>query len=166
MLLIDAGCEYESYASDITRTFRSTAASRRSSAPSTRSCSQANRAAIAKVRPGNHWNEPHEAAVRVITHGLVKLGLLKGRPAKLERDGAYRRFFMHRTGHWLGMDVHDVGDYKIGDEWRVLEPGMALTIEPGIYIPAGARGVPQALPAASASASRMTSSSPRAASKC
>jgi Xaa-Pro aminopeptidase len=73
----------------------------------------------------------------------VKLGLLKGRPAKLERDGAYRRFFMHRTGHWLGMDVHDVGDYMIGDEWRVLEPGMALTIEPGIYIPAGARGVPK-----------------------
>ncbi|HEX5462904.1 MAG TPA: Xaa-Pro aminopeptidase [Steroidobacteraceae bacterium] len=143
VLLVDAGCEYESYASDITRTFpvggRFT--------PEQRAVYQvvleANRAAIAKVRPGNHWNEPHEAAVRVITHGLVKLGLLKGRPAKLERDGAYRRFFMHRTGHWLGMDVHDVGDYKIGDEWRVLEPGMALTIEPGIYIPAGARGVPK-----------------------
>jgi Xaa-Pro aminopeptidase len=145
VLLIDAGCEYESYASDITRTFpvggRFT--------PEQRAVYQivldANRAAIAKVRPGNHWNEPHEAAVRVITHGLVKLGLLKGRPAKLERDGAYRRFFMHRTGHWLGMDVHDVGDYKIGDEWRVLEPGMVLTIEPGIYIPAGARGVPKRL---------------------
>lgn len=143
VLLVDAGCEYESYASDITRTFpvggRFT--------PEQRAVYQivldANRAAIAKVRPGNHWNEPHEAAVRVVTHGLVKLGLLKGRPAKLERDGAYRRFFMHRTGHWLGMDVHDVGDYKIGDEWRVLEPGMALTIEPGIYIPAGARGVPK-----------------------
>jgi Xaa-Pro aminopeptidase len=143
VLLVDAGCEYESYASDITRTFpvggRFT--------PEQRAVYQvvldANRAAIAKVRPGNHWNEPHEAAVRVITHGLVKLGLLKGRPAKLERDGAYRRFFMHRTGHWLGMDVHDVGDYKIGDEWRVLEPGMALTIEPGIYIPEGARGVPK-----------------------
>ncbi|HEY2037131.1 MAG TPA: Xaa-Pro aminopeptidase [Steroidobacteraceae bacterium] len=145
VLLIDAGCEYESYASDITRTFpvggRFT--------PEQRAVYQivldANRAAIAKVRPGNHWNEPHEAAVRVITHGLVKLGLLKGRTAKLERDGAYRRFFMHRTGHWLGMDVHDVGDYKIGDEWRVLEPGMVLTIEPGIYIPAGARGVPKRL---------------------
>ena len=143
VLLVDAGCEYESYASDITRTFpvggRFT--------PEQRAVYQivldANRAAIARVRPGNHWNEPHEAAVRVITHGLVKLGLLKGRPAKLERDGAYRRFFMHRTGHWLGMDVHDVGDYKIGDEWRVLEPGMALTIEPGIYIPAGTRGVPK-----------------------
>ena len=104
---------------------------------------EANRAAIAKVHPGNHWNEPHEAAVRVITQGLVKLGLLRGRVAKLEREGSYRRFFMHRTGHWLGMDVHDVGDYKVGDEWRVLEPGMAMTIEPGIYIPAGARGVPK-----------------------
>ncbi|EQD33433.1 Peptidase M24 [mine drainage metagenome] len=75
----------------------------------------------------------------------MRLGLLKGRPAKLERDGAYRRFFMHRTGHWLGMDVHDVGDYKTGEAWRVLEPGMVLTIEPGIYIPPGARGVPKRL---------------------
>ena len=100
---------------------------------------EANRAAIASVRPGNHWNEPHEAAVRVITQGLVKLGLLKGRVPALIRSGAYRRFFMHRTGHWLGLDVHDVGDYKIGDEWRVLEPGMALTIEPGIYLPGRGR---------------------------
>ncbi|HLK71664.1 MAG TPA: M24 family metallopeptidase, partial [Steroidobacteraceae bacterium] len=88
-------------------------------------------------------NDPHEAAVRVITHGLVKLGLLKGRPASLIRSGAYRRFFMHRTGHWLGLDVHDVGDYKIGDAWRVLEPGMVMTIEPGVYLPASARGVPR-----------------------
>jgi len=83
------------------------------------------------------------AAVHVITRGLVELGLLSGRVPKLEREGAYRRFFMHRTGHWLGMDVHDVGDYKIGDEWRVLEPGMVMTIEPGIYIPASTRGVPK-----------------------
>jgi Xaa-Pro aminopeptidase len=143
VLLLDAGCEYESYASDITRTFPISGRFTPEQRAVYRVVLEANRAAIAKVRPGNHWNEPHEAAVRVITHGLVKLGLLKGRPAKLERDGAYRRFFMHRTGHWLGMDVHDVGDYKIGDEWRVLEPGMALTIEPGIYIPAGARGVPK-----------------------
>ena len=145
VLLIDAGCEYESYASDITRTFPVSGRFTPEQRAVYQIVLEANRAAIAKVRPGNHWNEPHEAAVRVITHGLVKLGLLKGRPAKLERDGAYRRFFMHRTGHWLGMDVHDVGDYKIGDEWRVLEPGMALTIEPGIYIPAGARGVPKRL---------------------
>jgi len=104
---------------------------------------EANEAAIAKVKPGNHWNDPHLAAVKVVTQGLVKLGLLKGRVAKLEREGAYRRFFMHRTGHWLGIDVHDVGDYKIGDAWRVLEPGMVMTIEPGIYIPAGSRGVPK-----------------------
>jgi Xaa-Pro aminopeptidase len=104
---------------------------------------EANRAAIAKVRPGNHWNEPHEAAVRVITQGLVKLRLLNGRVPALIKSGAYRRYFMHRTGHWLGLDVHDVGDYKLGDEWRVFEPGMALTVEPGIYLPAGARGVPK-----------------------
>jgi Xaa-Pro aminopeptidase len=143
VLLVDAGCEYESYASDITRTFPVAGRFTPEQRAVYEVVLEANRAAIAQVRPGNHWNEPHEAAVRVITHGLLKLGLLKGRPAKLERDGAYRRFFMHRTGHWLGMDVHDVGDYKIGDEWRVLEPGMALTIEPGIYIPAGARGVPK-----------------------
>ena len=145
MLLVDAGCEYESYASDITRTFPVSGRFTPEQRAVYEIVLEANRAAIAKVRPGNHWNEPHEAAVRAVTHGLVRLGLLKGRPAKLERDGAYRRFFMHRTGHWLGMDVHDVGDYKIGDEWRVLEPGMALTIEPGIYIPARARGVPKRL---------------------
>ena len=82
--------------------------------------------------------------MRVVTQGLVKLGLLKGSRRRADqRSGAYRRFFMHRTGHWLGMDVHDVGDYKVGDEWRVFEPGMVLTIEPGIYIPAGLRGVPR-----------------------
>jgi len=144
MLLIDAGCEYRCYASDITRSFpvngRFTAAQR----AVYEVVLEANLAAIGKVRPGNHWNEPHDAAVHVITRGLVKLGLLKGRAATLEREGAYKRFFMHRTGHWLGMDVHDVGDYKVGDEWRVLEPGMALTIEPGIYIPASVRGVPKA----------------------
>ena len=143
LLLIDAGCEFEFYASDITRTFpvngRFTSAQR----AVYEVVLEANRAAIAKVRPGNHWNEPHEAAVRVITQGLVKLGLLKGRVPALIRSGAYRRYFMHRTGHWLGLDVHDVGDYKVGDEWRVFEPGMALTVEPGIYLPAGARGVPK-----------------------
>jgi len=143
LLLIDAGCEYESYASDITRTFPIGGKFTAEQRAVYDVVLEANHAAIEKVRPGNHWNEPHTAAVHVVTQGLVKLGLLKGRVAKLERDGAYRRFFMHRTGHWLGMDVHDVGDYKVGDEWRVLEPGMALTIEPGIYIPAGSRGVPK-----------------------
>ena len=143
LLLVDAGCEYECYASDITRTFPINGRFTPEQRAVYDIVLEANRAAIAKVHPGNHWNEPHEAAVRVITQGLVKLGLLQGRVAKLEREGSYRRFFMHRTGHWLGMDVHDVGDYKVGDEWRVLEPGMAMTIEPGIYIPAGARGVPK-----------------------
>jgi Xaa-Pro aminopeptidase len=143
LLLIDAGCEYEYYASDITRTFPVNGRF----SPEQRAVYDivlaANEAAIQKVRPGGSWNDPHEAAVQVVTQGLVKLGLLKGSVAKLTKEGAYRRFFMHRTGHWLGMDVHDVGDYKLADEWRVLEPGMSLTIEPGIYIPAGLKGVPR-----------------------
>jgi len=145
LVLIDAGCEYQSYASDITRTFpvngRFTAAQR----AVYDIVLEANLAAIAKVRPGNHWNEPHDAAVRVITQGLVRLGLLKGRVPTLEKALAYKRYFMHRTGHWLGMDVHDVGDYKLGDEWRVFEPGMVLTIEPGIYIPHSVRAAPKRL---------------------
>jgi len=143
LLLIDAGCEFGCYASDITRTLPVNGRFSREQRAVYEVVLEANRAAIARVRPGNHWNDPHEAAVRVVTHGLVKLGLLKGRPASLIRSGAYRRFFMHRTGHWLGLDVHDVGDYKIGDAWRVLEPGMVMTIEPGIYLPASARGVPR-----------------------
>ena len=143
LLLIDAGCEFESYASDITRTLPVNGRFTPEQRAVYEVVLEANRAAIAKVRPGNSWNDPHAAAVRVITQGLVKLGLLKGRVATLEREGAYRRFFMHRTGHWLGMDVHDVGDYRVGDEWRVLEPGMALTIEPGIYISSALRGIPR-----------------------
>jgi Xaa-Pro aminopeptidase len=139
LLLIDAGCELEFYASDITRTFpvngRYT--------PEQRAVYEvvlaAQRAAFAEIHPGNHWNAPHDAAVRAITQGLVKIGLLKGRVPQLIRDGAYRQYFMHRTGHWLGMDVHDVGDYKVDDEWRVFEPGMALTVEPGVYIAAGSK---------------------------
>jgi Xaa-Pro aminopeptidase len=79
--------------------------------------------------------------VLAITQGLVRIGLLKGRVSKLIKDGAYRPFFMHRVGHWLGMDVHDVGEYKVGEQWRVLEPGMVTTIEPGIYIAPGTKGV-------------------------
>jgi Xaa-Pro aminopeptidase len=141
LLLVDAGCELKSYASDITRTVPINGRFTPEQRAVYEVVLEANRAAIARVRPGNHWNEPHEAAVKVITQGLIRLGLLKGRLAALIRSGAYRRFFMHRTGHWLGLDVHDVGDYKVGDEWRVLEPGMTLTVEPGIYLPAGARGV-------------------------
>lgn len=142
LLLVDAGCEYESYASDITRTFPVNGRFTREQRAVYEIVLEANRAAIAQVRPGHNWNDPHQAAARVITQGLIRLGLLKGRADKLERDEAYRRFFLHRTGHWLGLDVHDVGAYKIGEAWRVLEPGMVLTVEPGIYIPAS-RGVPR-----------------------
>ena len=141
LLLIDAGAEYDCYASDVTRTFP---VNGRFSPPQKALYEvvlAAQAAAIEQVQPGNDWNAPHTAAIKVLTRGLVRLGILKGRPAELIRKEAYRRFYMHRTGHWLGMDVHDVGDYKVGGEWRVLEPGMVLTVEPGIYIPAGSRGV-------------------------
>ncbi len=141
LLLIDAGCEVEGYASDITRTFPINGRF----SPAQRDLYQlvlkAQKAAINKIIPGNHWNDPHNAAVRVITRGLIELKLLKGTLAKLIREQAYKRFYMHRTGHWLGLDVHDVGDYKVGDQWRMLEPGMVLTVEPGLYIPAHSRGV-------------------------
>ncbi len=141
LLLIDAGCEVEGYASDITRTFPINGRF----SPAQRDLYQlvlkAQKAAINKIIPGNHWNDPHNAAIRVITRGLIELKLLKGTLAKLIRDQAYKRFYMHRTGHWLGLDVHDVGDYKVGDQWRMLEPGMVLTVEPGLYIPAHSRGV-------------------------
>lgn len=141
LLLIDAGCEYGYYASDITRTFPVSGRFTPEQRAVYEVVLQAQYAAIAASKPGNHWNDPHDAAVREITQGLVKIGLLKGKLPSLIKDGAYRQFFMHRTGHWLGMDVHDVGDYKVGAAWRVLEPGMAFTVEPGIYIPAGSKGV-------------------------
>jgi Xaa-Pro aminopeptidase len=143
LLLVDAGCEYGYYASDITRTYPVNGRFTPVQREIYEIVLQAQKAAIAQVVPGNHWNEPHDAAVRVITQGLKRLGLLKGSLVNLIRTGAYRTFFMHRTGHWLGMDVHDVGDYKIGDEWRVFEPGMVLTVEPGIYVAAGNRSVPK-----------------------
>jgi Xaa-Pro aminopeptidase len=143
LVLVDAGCEYGYYASDITRTFPVNGRF----SPAQRALYEmvlaAQEAAIAKVKPGNHWNDPHDAAVRVITKGLVDLGLLKGMVPRLVKEQAYAKFYMHRTGHWLGMDVHDVGDYKVDGAWRELEAGMTLTVEPGIYIPAGMRGVPK-----------------------
>jgi Xaa-Pro aminopeptidase len=143
LLLIDAGCEYECYASDITRTFPVSGRFSPVQRALYEVVLEAQLAAIARIRPGNHWNEPHDAAVRALTRGLVRLGLLKGRVPTLIKNGDYRRFFMHRTGHWLGLDVHDVGDYKVGDEWRILEPGMVMTVEPGLYIAPGTRGVPR-----------------------
>jgi Xaa-Pro aminopeptidase len=134
LLLLDAGCEHDYYASDITRTFPVSGRFTSTQRAIYDIVLEAQLAAIDKVRCGNHWNHPHEAAVRVITQGLVKLGLLKGKVAALIKDQEYLQFFSHRTGHWLGLDVHDVGDYRVGGEWRVLEPGMVLTVEPGIYI--------------------------------
>jgi Xaa-Pro aminopeptidase len=141
LLLIDAGVEHDYYASDITRCFPVSGRFSKAQRAIYDLVLDAQLAAIEEVYPGNTWNAPHDAAVKVITRGLVKLGLLKGRTPTLIKEQAYRRFYMHRTGHWLGMDVHDVGDYKVGDEWRVLEAGMVLTVEPGLYIAAGSKGV-------------------------
>ena len=141
LLLIDAGCEVEGYASDITRTFPVNGKYSAAQREIYEIVLAAQKAGIRKVKPGNHWNDPHNAAVRAITRGLMEIKLLKGSLARLIKERAYRKFYMHRTGHWLGLDVHDVGDYKVGDQWRLLEPGMVLTIEPGIYIPAKSKGV-------------------------
>lgn len=141
MLLIDAGCELECYASDITRTYPVNGTFSEPQRQLYELVLAAQDAAIAKVKPGAHWNHPHDAAVRTITRGLVKLGILKGSVPKLIREEKYKSFFPHRTGHWLGMDVHDVGDYKVDGAWRLLEPGMVLTIEPGLYIPQGSKRV-------------------------
>ena len=134
LVLIDAGCEYEGYASDITRTFPVSGQFSEPQKALYNLVLEAQEAAIQKIKPGHHWNEAHDASVKVLTKGLVALGLLKGQVSSLVEKGAYRDFYMHRVGHWLGMDVHDVGDYKVHGQWRVLEPGMALTVEPGLYV--------------------------------
>lgn len=141
LLLIDAGCEWEKYASDITRTFPVNGIFSDEQNALYQLVLDAQYAAIEQVKPGNHWNDPHEAAVKVLTKGLVKLGLLKGAVPELIKKDAYKPYYMHRTGHWLGMDVHDVGDYKIDKQWRLLEPGMVLTVEPGLYIQPDAKEV-------------------------
>jgi Xaa-Pro aminopeptidase len=141
LVLVDAGCELDCYASDITRTFPVNGRFSEAQRELYELVLEAQLAAIDKVRAGNHWNDPHQAAVRVLTKGLLRLGILRGTLAKALKSESYRRFYMHRTGHWLGMDVHDVGDYKVDGHWRLLEPGMVLTVEPGLYIPLGAKGV-------------------------
>jgi len=145
LVLVDAGCELAGYASDITRTFP---VNGRFSPPQRELYElvlAAQEAAIAAAVPGNRWNHIHKAAVRTLTQGLVELGFLAGgRKAvpKLIKEGKYKPYFMHRAGHWLGMDVHDVGDYRVNGKWRRLEPGMVLTVEPGLYIPAERTEVP------------------------
>jgi Xaa-Pro aminopeptidase len=141
LLLIDAGAECNGYASDVTRTFPVNGRYSPAQRALYSLVFEAQLAAIKQCKPGNHWNDPHNAAVRVLTKGLIDLGLLKGKLTGLIKKEAYRLFYMHRTGHWLGMDVHDVGDYRYDEEWRVLEAGMILTVEPGLYIPAGMKGI-------------------------
>ncbi len=146
LLLIDAGGEHQGYASDITRTFPVNGQFSEAQRQLYQVVLAAQQAAIATVKPGASWNDPHQAALRVLVTGLVELGLLQGEVEQLMQDpkpekegeaapeAAYKQFFMHKTGHWLGLDVHDVGDYKIAGEWRTLEPGIVLTVEPGLYV--------------------------------
>ena len=141
LLLIDAGCELDGYASDITRTFPVNGKFSAAQRDIYQLVLAAQAAAIAEVVPGASWNAPHDAAVRVLAQGLIEFGLCKGSVDKVIESGDYRQFYMHRTGHWLGLDVHDAGDYKRDGAWRKLEPGMVLTVEPGCYIRPGA-GVP------------------------
>ncbi len=141
LLLIDAGAECDHYAADITRTFPVSGRFSPAQKQLYQLVLDAQLSAIEQIKPGLPWNLAHETAVEVITAGLVELGLLKGRIPKLIKDEKYKQFFMHRIGHWLGMDVHDVGDYKVDGEWRALEPGMVLTIEPGLYIPVNCKTV-------------------------
>lgn len=136
LVLIDAGAELECYAADISRTFPVNGTYSKEQRALYEIVLAAQIAAIEKVKPGNHWNEPHEAAINVLTQGLIDVGILHGELETNIEEESYKAFYMHRTGHWIGLDVHDVGDYKVDDEWRVLEPGMVLTVEPGLYISA------------------------------
>jgi Xaa-Pro aminopeptidase len=141
LLLIDAGAELQGYASDITRTLPVDGRYSKPQRAIYELVLAAQTAAIAAARPGASWIAPHEAAVQVLVDGLLSLGLLKGTLAQALKSESYRRFYMHKTGHWIGLDVHDVGDYRIDNHYRLLEPGMTLTIEPGLYIAPGSRGV-------------------------
>lgn len=143
LVLIDAGCELDYYASDITRTFPVNGRFSRAQALIYDVVLKAQLAAIDACRVGREWNAPHDAAVTVLTDGLIELGFLKGNRDQLIEAGAYRNWFMHKTGHWLGMDVHDVGEYKKGRQWRALENGMVLTVEPGLYVAADDESAPQ-----------------------
>ena len=134
LLLIDAGCELDGYASDITRTFPVNGRFSGAQRSVYELVLEAQRAAIAAVRPGAAWNEPHDAAVRILARGMLDLKLLAGTLDEVFEKETYKRFYMHRTGHWLGLDVHDAGEYRAGGQWRPLAPGMALTVEPGLYI--------------------------------
>lgn len=134
LVLIDAACEYQCYAADITRTFPVNGQFSGEQRALYDIVLKAQLAAIDATRVGNHYKYPHEIAVNILTEGLVDLGLLKGELHELIETEAYRQFYMHGTGHWLGMDVHDVGNYKVNGEWRPYQAGMVVTVEPGLYI--------------------------------
>lgn len=139
LVLVDSGAELAGYAGDITRTYPVNGRFSDIQRSVYEVVLEAQMAAIAAVKPGNHWNDPHAAAVRVLTKGLRELGVLKGNLTRLIKDEAYKPWYMHRTGHWLGLDTHDVGEYKVDGDWRLLEPGMVLTVEPGLYMGPGTR---------------------------
>lgn len=134
LLLCDAGAEFRGYASDITRTWPVNGRYSKEQRALYALVLAAQAAALAEARPGRPYSAVHEAAVRVLTEGLLALGLLKGTLAEALRKEAYKAFYMHKTGHWIGLDVHDVGEYRIAGESRLLEPGMVFTVEPGLYI--------------------------------
>lgn len=134
LVLIDAGCELDHYAGDITRTFPVNGCFNPEQKAIYQLVLKAQKACIALAKPGVLWDEVHQESIKVLTQGLIDLGLLKGSLDEQIDAGGYRDFYMHRIGHWLGMDVHDVGDYKVDGEWRPLQPGMVMTVEPGLYI--------------------------------
>jgi Xaa-Pro aminopeptidase len=134
LLLIDAGSELDSYASDITRTFPVNGRFNPAQKIVYEIVLAAQAAAIQAAKPGNTWNMPHDAALRVLAQGFIDLKICQGSEDSVIETESYKQFYMHRTGHWLGMDVHDVGEYKMGDQWRTLQSGMTLTVEPGCYI--------------------------------
>ena len=141
LLLIDAGGELQGYTADITRSFPVNGRFSPEQKAVYEVVLEAQKAALRQMRPGLSSAKPHEAATRVLTEGMVELGLLKGQPAKLIEQQKHRQFYMHGTGHWLGMDVHDVGRYKLNNRSRPFEPGMVMTVEPGLYIAPGTQGV-------------------------
>jgi Xaa-Pro aminopeptidase len=143
MVLIDAGAEYKLWSGDITRTFPANGKFTKAQQAVYEAVLTANKEVIKMVKPGESFMKLHERSVEVISEELLKLGLVSGSPSEVIEKETYKKFFMHRTGHWLGMDVHDVGRYKVQNEWRTLEPGMVFTVEPGIYIAAGAEDVPE-----------------------
>ncbi|MBA4465483.1 aminopeptidase P N-terminal domain-containing protein, partial [Cylindrospermopsis raciborskii CS-506_A] len=134
LLLIDAGCAYKYYNSDITRTFPINGKFTPEQKALYEIVLEAQKQAIQEVKPGNGFDAPHKKAVQIITEGLIEVGLLKGEVNQLIQEGKYKQFYMHRTSHWLGLDVHDVGVYQHGEVPQVLQPGQVLTIEPGLYV--------------------------------